>query len=184
MTTLLKPLPMKPFSLDTVANGILFNISWLAIVGTHSPLIAPAVVATHLIVHFAFSGRGLPEAKLVLAVTVVGFLLDWLLFSTGVFTISGATASAPLWISCLWPVLATTLMHAFRGLQQRPWLASAIGAIGGTGSYLAGTRMTDVEFASLFWGPVIIAITWALVFPLLLSAARSAMTTETRYDVV
>ena len=182
MNTVLEPLPMKPFSLNVLANGILFNVSWLAIVVTHSPLIAPAAVLFHLAVHFSFSDRGLPEAKLVLAVTVLGFALDWLLFKTGVFTISGAVTSAPLWISCLWPVLATTLMHAFRGLQQHPWLASAIGGVGGLGSYLAGTRMTEVEFGSLFWGPVIIAATWAVLFPLLLSAARFTMIAEAQHD--
>jgi hypothetical protein len=113
---------------------------------------------------------------------LAGFLLDQVFFAVGIFTVSGKFSFAPLWLSCLWPVLATTLMHAFSGLQQRLLLASVIGAIGGAGSYGAGTRLSDVDFTSLFWGPIIMALTWAIVFPALMLAARLNMTRGTQTD--
>jgi fatty acid desaturase len=172
MNTLIKP-PAPAYSmLNTLANGLLFNISWLAIVSTHSLVLAPLVVVLHLLVHFTFMGRGMVEARLVFGVTLVGFLLDQILFAFGIFTLSGEYSFAPLWISCLWPVLATTLMHAFSRLQQRLTLATLVGALGGAASYEAGTRLSDVDFASPFWGPIIMASTWAIVFPSLLLAAR------------
>ena len=184
MNTLIKPLAPEPSMVSTLANGLLFNISWLAIVSTHSLVLAPVVVALHLLVHFTFMGRGMVEARLVFGVTLVGFLLDQIFFAVGVFTVSGKVSFAPLWISCLWPVLATTLMHAFSRLQQRLTLATLVGAIGGAASYVAGTRLSDVDFASPFLGPIIMASTWAIVFPSLLMAARvNAIKVAKKHDL-
>jgi len=155
-----------------LANGTLFNISWLAIVLTHSSMLAPVIVLLHLAVHFRLFGHGMVEAKLILVVTAVGLLLDQTLFLAGVLTTADRALLAPIWLSCLWPVLATTLMHAFSGLQARPVFASLIGAIGGGLSYTAGTRLSDVEFVSTLWGPVTLAIAWAVLFPALLAGAR------------
>jgi hypothetical protein len=151
------------------ANAVLFNISWLAIVVTQSAGVALAIVALHLAAHFTFVGRGRTEVLLVALVSVIGFALDQLLFLLGVFNLAGQDAAAPLWLSCLWPVFATTLMHAFGSLQHRPVLAALIGAAGGALSYVAGTRLSAVEFADPLWGPVAVAALWALLFPLLLA---------------
>lgn len=156
---------------DTVINGLMFNISWLAIVYTHSPVLAPLFVCAHLVVHFRLMGRGPSEAYFILCVTGLGVFLDQLLFALGIFDIGGVAGPAPLWISCLWPVLATTFMHAFSGLQSRPWLAAIFGAVGGAGSYIAGTGLTDVQFGSANWGPLIMGVFWALLFPTLLLIA-------------
>ena len=182
MNTLIKSNAPASSMVNTLANGLLFNISWLAIVSTHSLVLAPVVVALHLLVHFTFMGRGMVEARLVFGVTLVGFLLDQIFFAAGVFTLSGKVSFAPVWISCLWPVLATTLMHAFCRLQQRLALAALVGAIGGAASYVAGTRLSDVDFTSLFWGPIIMASTWAIVFPLLLLAARTNVAKVAKND--
>jgi hypothetical protein len=73
-----------------------------------------------------------------------------------------------LWLACLWPVFATTLMHTFAGLQNRVFLAVVFGALGGALSYTAGVRLTTIEFGSPLWGPFILGALWAVVFPLLL----------------
>lgn len=158
--------------LYTVVNGLLFNVTWLVIVATQSSIIAPLAAALHLLVHFAVMGNGYREVKVIAQVTLVGVIIDQLLFYLGVFTLAGAPALPPLWLSCLWPVLATTLMHAFSGLQNRYVLAAALGGVGGAASFIAGTRLTSVAFESALYGPVIIAVVWALVFPLLLQIPR------------
>lgn len=155
-----------------LANGTLFNLSWLAIVLTHSALLGPVIVLLHLAVHFRFFAYGMVEAKYILIVAVAGLLLDQLLFLSGVLASAGGALLAPLWLSCLWPVLATTMMHAFSGLQTRRSLAALVGAIGGALSYMAGTRLSDVAFGSEFWGPIALGIAWAVLFPALLAGAR------------
>ena len=165
--------PLSPM-VGALANGLLFNLSWLAIVLPHSSRWAPLVVLAHLLVHFRMFGYGSGEARLILVVTVMGLVLDQLLFLTGVLTVSGAPSLAPLWLSCLWPVLATTLMHAFKALHPRPLLAASVGAVGGALTYVAGTRLSDVDFASAVWGPVTLGFLWALLFPALLVGASLA----------
>ena len=154
-----------------LGNAVLFNLSWFAILVTHSSVIALAILVLHLALPFALLGKGRSEAVLIAGVTLVGAALDQLLFLTGVFTLAGQSALAPFWLACLWPVFATTLMHAFDGLQRRPVLAAAAGALGGALSYIAGARLTAVEFSSPLWGPLVIALLWAVLFPLLLKCA-------------
>ena len=161
---------------DTLINGLMFNVSWFAIVSTQSPVLAPLVACAHLVLHFLLMGKGLVEVRLILAVTLFGVVLDQLLFSLGVFNTGGVASAAPVWISCLWPVLATTFMHAFSGLRDRPWLASIFGAVGGAGSYIAGTGLTEVQFGSPTWGPLVMATLWALLFPTLLLIAYTFVT--------
>lgn len=149
-------------------NGILFNLSWFAIVLTHSSVIAVAIVVVHLMAHFRFIGKGTAELRLIAAVTLCGAVVDQSLFRIGVFNLAGQPALAPLWLACLWPVFATTLMHTFAGLQNRVFLAVVFGALGGALSYTAGVRLTTIEFGSALWGPFILGALWAVFFPLLL----------------
>ncbi|MEP5763937.1 MAG: DUF2878 domain-containing protein [Halieaceae bacterium] len=160
--------------LQKAGNGLLFNISWLAIVYSQSALIAGTVVAAHLLLHMLWIGRGQRELMFIAAVTVFGVLCDHLLFFVQVFTVSGVAAPAPVWLSCLWPVLATTLAHAFGGLQHRLVLAAVLGAVGGAASYYAGTGMSAVDFSDPVYGPIFIAGLWAILFPALALGARLA----------
>jgi len=154
-----------------IANAILFNLSWLAIVLTQSPIIAPLIVALHLLLHCSVMGKGKGELRLIAGVTLGGAIIDQMMFKAGVFNLAGQPGLAPLWMTCLWPVFATTLMHSFAVLQNRVWLAAACGALGGALSYIAGVRLSAMEFASPLWGPVLVGILWSAVFPLLLQIA-------------
>lgn len=169
------PAPALNFSPEksriNFANAILFNLSWFAIVITHSAVIAPAVVLLHCAVHVGLLGARRRELLLIFMVLALGLLVDQLLFRMGVFTILGQAASPPVWMTCLWPVLATTLMHAFKVFQHRPVLSALLGAVSGALSYTAGTRLTDVAFFSEVWGPVVLGGVWAVLFPLLLLMA-------------
>jgi hypothetical protein len=158
--------------LYTLLNGLMFNVTWLIIVTTESALIAPVVALLHLLIHFAVMGKGYIEVRVILQVALLGAVVDQILFYFQVFVVAGQAALPPLWLTCLWPVLATTLMHAFSGLQNRYVLAALLGGIGGAASFIAGTRLTSVSFDSVFWGPVVIGVLWAIVFPLLLQLPR------------
>lgn len=139
---------------------------------TASAVVAPIVALVHLGVHALFIGLKKNEALFIGLVTAVGVILDQILFSANVFLVDGAASFAPVWLSCLWPVLATTFMHAFETLQKHLALAAVVGAVGGTLSYIAGTRLSNVEFASAEAGPLVIAALWFVVMPLLLLMAR------------
>lgn len=154
-----------------LANGLLFNASWLAIVITHSAEIACGIVLAHLALHFAWLGRGWPELQLVVGVALLGAALDSLLYGTGVFLQAGNRVPPPVWMVCLWPVFATTLMHAFAGLQRRPVVAALLGGVGGALSYVAGVNLTTVEFAAPLPGLVLVTVLWAVLFPSLLGVA-------------
>ncbi|MFT6955704.1 MAG: hypothetical protein ACJAYC_000705 [Halieaceae bacterium] len=175
--------PQHPVA-RAVINGMLFNISWLAIVATHSNTLAPIVAAVHLLIHFTIFGARRNEVFFIMGVTLAGLLIDNFMFAAGTFTVAGVPAVSPWWVSCLWPVMATTFMHAFSGLQQRLLLASIVGAIGGTASYVAGTRLSDITFGDPIIGPMTIALIWAIGFPALLAAARWISLREVQHDAV
>jgi hypothetical protein len=155
-----------------IINGLMFNLSWLAIIYFQSNLLAVIIVITHVILHMRIMGEGRGEWMLLGGVFLLGVLLDQLLFLGGVLNLSAKPAFAPLWLSCLWLVMATTLMHAFAILQQKLWLAAVVGAVGGCASYIAGTGLSVVDFGWPLLSPVVIGLLWAFVFPSLLVAAR------------
>jgi len=154
-----------------IINVVLFNISWFAIVLSQSALLAPMIVAIHLWLHWLVMGKGKDELRLIGGVTLCGVIVDQLLFKAGVFNLAGEPAMAPLWLSCLWPVFASTLMHSFVVFQNRIALSVVCGALGGALSYIAGVRMSAVDFASPLWGPLVLAVMWAFMFPLLMQIA-------------
>ena len=161
----------------------MFNLSWLAIVYSQSNLLAPALATVHVLLHLRYLGETRREGALIVAVMAFGVVLDQLMFALGLFTLAGHSSMAPLWLSCLWPVLATTLLHAFSFLQNRWYLASIFGAVGGCGSYLAGTRLTEVAFGSPVLGPALLACLWALLLPALLSVASEFASRDTLREV-
>ena len=158
--------------LQKAGNGLMFNISWLAIVSTESLLIAPLVVIAHVTMHQLWIGRGSRELTFIAGVSLAGLLLDQIQFALGLFTVNGQRALAPLWLSCLWPVLATTLNHAFAGLQRMPTVAAILGGIGGVGSYYAGTRMSSVDFGDPVYGLAIVGVLWVVLFPVMAALAK------------
>jgi hypothetical protein len=171
-------LKQRSNGLNIVINGLLFNISWLAIVASHSTMIAPVVVAVHLFIHFKLMSWNSDELQLIFKVSLLGCLIDQTLFFGTVFVVAGMPALPPIWLTALWPVLATTLMHAFAGLKHRPVFAGFCGAAGAVLSYSAGTQLTDVAFGSEITGPVTIGLIWAFLFPLLLQLSPSTLRTK------
>ena len=152
-------------------NGLLFNASWLAIVYCHSNPVAVGVTALHLAIHLRFFGQGGREAAFIGAVTLLGCVVDAVLFASGVLLVNGQPATAPLWLGCLWPVLATTMGHAFASLRSHLWAAALLGGAGGWGSYSLGIALTPVDFAAEPAGPLVLAGLWAILFPLLVHFA-------------
>ena len=169
MLQLRNPYYIMPYRL---VNGIMFNLTWLGIVVTQSAVIAPVLAGAYLVVHFFLMGEGKEELRFIAGFAIFGVCVDQVLFRTGVFTVAGIAAGAPVWMGCLWPALATTFRHAFAGLRTHLLLSALVGGVGGAASYIAGTRLTDVAFTSDAWGIVILALLWAVIFPVALVMAN------------
>jgi Protein of unknown function (DUF2878) len=153
-------------------NGMMFNLTWFVIVSTHSSALAPVIVACHLLLHFLMIGKGAVELILVVLVTLIGAVIDPLLFHFGVLVDPQGVGQAPLWLMCIWPVLGTTLLHAFAGLQQRLLLAAVLGGASGAASYSAGMVLSPISFGDAGAGPVVLGMLWFVMFPLLLALAK------------
>ena len=158
--------------LKPLANAVLFQCGWFAcVLGGDSPwlLVGVAVLAVHLLWISSWSEEG----QVILAVTLLGTVVDTALRALGVFHFSLPGPLAPLWLILLWALLATTLRHCLAWSAQPWWRASLLGAVGGPLSYYAGSQLAGVSFGYGTLSTVIgLALLWGMIFPLLHWVAR------------
>ncbi|AZF61775.1 MULTISPECIES: DUF2878 domain-containing protein [Pseudomonas] len=158
--------------LKSLANAVLFQCGWFAcVLGGDSGwlLVVGAVLAIHLLWISSWSREG----RVILAVTLLGTVVDTALRTFGVFHFSFPGPLIPFWLVLLWALLATTLRHCLAWSAQPWWRASVLGAVGGPLSYYAGSQLAGVSFG-YGTAPTLIglALLWALVFPVLHWIAR------------
>ena len=161
----------KIIDVKKVINASMFNIAWLVcvILGDLAAVMACVVV---LLLHFLLVSRHLAEASLLLKVVILGWLVDTALFSINILTSDGGVIFPPLWLSCLWLLFATTLNHCFVWFQQHKIVAMIVGAIAGPTSYYAGCQLSVIAMGEpLLTSLLIIALVWAVIFPMVLSWA-------------
>jgi len=153
--------------LKNLTNAALFQIGWFTCVlgGNSGWLLITFVI---LVVHLFLIGSWRSEGKLLMTVFALGCLLDSALIKLGVFDFGEAGKVIPLWLALLWPLLATTLAHCLAWSARPWWLASALGAVGGPASYIAGSHLTYVQLPLGMWPSVLIlGAIWAVIFPML-----------------
>jgi len=153
-------------------NFAMFYLGWFACVmgAGHGQLwLGPSVVAALLLVHLFLNAAPMQEARLVLMVAVLGFAVDTLQASAGLYAFIGTSPApwlCPLWMVALWMIFATTLNASMAWLAGRYRLAAALGALCGPISYVAGARLGAIELpAHAGLSLVGIAIVWACVMP-------------------
>jgi MFS family permease len=79
----------------------------------------------------------------------------------------------PLWLACLWLLLATTLNHCLAWTAQPWWRGSLLGAIGAPLSYYGGAQIAGVILPYGTWQSLLlIAAIWAVVMPVLHGFAK------------
>ncbi|WDU61577.1 DUF2878 domain-containing protein [Pseudomonas poae] len=153
--------------LKTLANAVLFQCGWFAcVLGGDSRwlLVGLAVLAVHLL----WISGGSKEGQVILAVTLLGTVVDTLLRTFGVFHFTMPGPVIPVWLILLWALLATTLRHCLAWSAEPWWRASLLGALGGPLSYYAGSQLAGVSFGYGTTPTLIgLALLWALLFPLL-----------------
>ncbi|OUM07366.1 hypothetical protein BW686_10630 [Pseudomonas syringae] len=153
--------------LKTLANALLFQVGWFACVlggNSYWLLIAVGVLAVHVL----WTSSWAAEGRLILAVTLVGVVIDSALMALGVFDFGVEGYLLPLWLAVLWAVMGTTLNHCLAWTAKPRWRAAVLGAIGGPMSYYAGSQLAQVHLPLGMWPSMtVLALVWAGVFPLL-----------------
>lgn len=142
-----------------------FQIFWLvAVLGGNHWL---WVCALLLGLHFIYSPARRDDLQ-VIPLAVAGIAIDSVLTLTGVFQFN----HWPFWLALLWVGFVLTLYHSLRWLRSMPVYAQSLfGALGGTGSYLAGAKLNAVHLPlSLPVTLVVLSCLWALLLPGLVKA--------------
>jgi hypothetical protein len=156
-------------------NLLAFQTGWWAVVlgaAAGQPGLGIGTVALLLAWHLARVRPFLKEAVLIGLATLAGLAFESLLQASGWVAYAGDTGQlAPIWMAALWANFATTLNVSLRPLQGRPWLAAALGAVGGPLAYWGGAGLGAMTFHDLAAGLAALAIAWALLTPLLLALA-------------
>jgi hypothetical protein len=163
-----------------VLNVVLFQLGWFACVlgAAHGwPWLGVWVALGVLAWHLARSVQPAREAALLAGAAVVGTAFETLLVQTGWLRYGGGSGlliegTAPMWMVALWALFATTLNVSMRALRPRLVLAALLGAVGGPLAYYGGARLGALELVSPGAALAAIGIGWAVLTPLLFTAAR------------
>lgn len=159
-------------------NFVGFQIGWFACVlsaANNMPEAGLAIALFVVVLHVYFSKDRINTLQLLFVVTLLGSTWDSILthnqvlvFSSGILT----SYIAPSWIMMMWLLFATTLTVSFRWLHGRYILAAALGAVFGPLTYQAGAAMGAVKIPDVMLANVLLMLSWALIFPLLIKIAE------------
>jgi hypothetical protein len=167
-----------------ILSFIFFQFSWFAAVlgGAHNldfvgACPALALFAFHLTSNYR---RWVSSCATILAIVVLGIVIEVLLLKSGAITYRGSTASAsfpPLWILALWLAFATLPDGALSWLSGRTGFQVIFGALGGPLSYIAGEKLGAAELHTSFtYAMTVFAIAWAVATPLCFLCVRAFST--------
>jgi hypothetical protein len=162
-------------------NALGFQAAWWACVlgaAGHREVVALVFCAVLAELHLFKSPTTESDILLGLISVGTGIVLDSLLQYCSVITFKGWAFSplSPYWMWMIWWMFALTLNSSLAFLKRYHWAWSALaGAVFGPLSYLAGARLGAAEMNSNAANISVLALSWALVLPSLVSLAnRSA----------
>jgi hypothetical protein len=170
---------------------LLFQAFWFSAtfgavggVGSWVVLFAAIAVAAHLVL-CSDAGLRRRELRTILIVGAIGAASDVVATYLGLFRFGADQLSPlglPLWMWSLWLCFPIMLGTTLRWLANRPWLALALGAVGGPLSYFAGVRigaleMVPPEYLAYSW----VGIVWGAFTPFALSVHSAWLPGATRW---
>lgn len=164
-------------------NFLLFQAGWFVIViGVNSGAEVTAMICIVLIIfiHLYFVRDKAAESFLIVAAGLMGFAVDSLLVSQGLFSTLGEISlqgMAPAWLVSLWMLFAITINHSLYWLRSRYLLSAIAGFIFAPVAYFAGYKFGVLIFSpdhSKFQLVLMIGLIWAVVMPTLLLISRVA----------
>ncbi len=164
------------FNRLTIINFLLFQLGWfVCVLSGAAGLNSPAILftAAFLMVHFRFYNWRQTDYKLVLAAILIGVVLDssWSAWNLMAYQAQTIEPIAPWWIWCLWINFALTLNHSMSWLLKHRVMAGVFSAIASPVSYYAGSRLGALQWVQPEILIIVLAISWGLAIPLLLTLA-------------
>ena len=138
--------------------------------------LGPFSLMVFIIMHYFFSDTAKADYLLAVFAMVIGLIIETLFLRTGVLNFVGTAPSsefAPLWVVVLWANFALIMNGCLQWLQRHLIFAALLGSSGGAVSYFAGIKLGAATTGSAM--PIVlavIAVTYALVTPVFLDAAR------------
>ena len=158
-------------------NFIAFQAGWFACVlgaANDLPWLGTLLVCLIVAGHIKMADRPRVELQLLLLCVMLGLVFDsflvssgWVLYPSGML-ISGV---APYWILAMWALFSITLNFSMAWLKSSLVFASAMGAVFGPLSYIAGQRLGAIELIDYRSSLIALAVIWALAMPILTYAA-------------
>ncbi|MEJ8813225.1 DUF2878 domain-containing protein [Variovorax ureilyticus] len=163
-----------PTRAAVLANLAMFQATWFAAVFGAAyciPLWSVFCVACAVLWHLGLAESPAREARLVAAVTFVGFIVETANGAFGYVAFPSCDGAAgwlpPYWLVAMWALFSICLNVSLRWLRGRWLLACAFGAFGGPVSFAAGARLGAAQFVETVPGLLLIATTWAWAMPVL-----------------
>ncbi|HJP39077.1 MAG: DUF2878 domain-containing protein [Gammaproteobacteria bacterium] len=162
-----------------LVNMVFFQCVWfLAVIGAANGnyWLGPFSLMVFIIMHYFFSDTAKADYLLAVFAMVIGLIIETLFLRTGVLNFVGTAPSsefAPLWVVVLWANFALIMNGCLQWLQRHLIFAALLGSSGGAVSYFAGIKLGAATTGSAM--PIVlavIAVTYALVTPVFLDAAR------------
>ena len=152
-------------------NFFAFEAAWLAAVKGGAggwPWLGSAPVLAVVAAHLALNRPVLrQEMSLILAVTLLGVLLETGFMGAGLIRYAGADAAIlpPVWIIALWFGFATLPNGCLGWLKGRWFLQAVLGLVSGIVTYWAGVKLGAATLPSGGSGLFAIGVAWALALP-------------------
>jgi hypothetical protein len=119
--------------------------------------------------------------------SVLGYAVDTALTFVGVFVFyehGGGVYMPPLWLLLLWMGFSATLRQSLVFFMDKLPLASICGALAGSLTYVAAANLGAVSFGySVAHTAYLLAVIWAILFPLLLWISELLGETHATHDV-
>lgn len=174
---------LKKFSYTSyfkVANFVIFQLLWVAaVLYQNQGLWACAIL---LALHFALSPQRKQDITRTYKAILIGIALDFVLMQTGIYEFQDNTF--PLWLVCLWVGFILSLRHSMAWLASQPlYWQIALGAVGGTLSYLSSERLGAVEITpTLAITVTILMLKWGMALPLFISLVNKEKSYEKLAD--
>lgn len=157
-----------------ITNLLLFQLGWFACVlgGAYDQVLLGSMVALAVIAYHLYrAADASQEFRLLMLALIIGLVFESIVTSQGLARYSHGQvfeSIAPLWMILMWPLFATTLNLSMRWLKGlAPLLIALIGALFAPLAYYAGNRLGAVQYDDIILSMSIIAIAWAVLFPVL-----------------
>lgn len=161
------------------ANVLGQQLGWLACVlgaARGHPFLGAGAALVIVALHLRANPDPVSELRLLALAAGLGMVIESGLQALDLLNYASPWATVPWlcppWIAVLWIQFATTLRIGFRWLRGRPWLAAAVGVVGGPLAFRAGEALGAVQFAADRRATYLaLAAVWGFAFPVLTTAA-------------